>query len=66
MYIVYHDGKGNNIAVVCEVDSSNGLLHTISLEDGTKLDVHGSNLQLLNQPDFSKIPKTLLDYLNEV
>ena len=28
--------------------------------------IHDSNLQLLNQPDFSNIPKTPLDYRNEV
>ena len=59
MDLVYFDGKGNNLAVVYEGASANGLLHTIRLEDGTKLDVHDSNLQLLDQPYFSNIPKIL-------
>ena len=66
MDLVYCDGKGNNVAVVYEVDSANGLLHTIRLEDVTKLDVHNINLQLLDQPDFSNIPKTNLNYRNKV
>ena len=66
MDIVYCDGKGNNIAVVYEVSSATGQLHTIRLEDVTKLDVHDSNLGLLNRPDFFNIPKTPVDSRNEV
>ena len=66
MDLLYHYGQGNNVTVFYEGASANGLLHTIRLEDGTKLDVHDSNLQLLNQPYFSKIPKNPLDYRNEV
>ena len=66
MDIVYCDGKVNTVAVVYEGDSANGLLHTIRLEDVNKLYVHDSNLQLLDQPDFSNIPKTTLNYRNEV
>ena len=41
-------------------------MHTIRLEDGARLDTHDSTLQLLEYPDFSNIPKTPLDYRNEV
>ena len=57
MYLVYHDVKGNKIVVVYGGASAKCLLHTICLEDGTKLDVHDSNLHLINQPDISNIPK---------
>ena len=66
MNLVYRDGKGNNEAVVYEGASVNGLVHTIRLANGTKLAVHNSNLQILDQPKFSNIPKTPLEYRNEV
>ena len=62
MDLVYCNGKGNNVVVIYEVSSASGLLHTIRLEDGTKLDVHDSNLQLIDQPYFSNIPRTNLNY----
>ena len=52
--------------LVYEGASADGLLHTIRLEDNTKLSVYDSNLQLLDQPNFSNIPNTPLDYRNEV
>ena len=63
---MYRDGQGKNLPVVYEGASADGLLHTDFLEDGTKLTVHDSNLQLLDQPDFSNMPKTPLDYRNDV
>ena len=66
MDLVYRDGKGNNATVVYEGASSDTLTHTVRLENGTRIDVHDSNLQLLDQPDFSNIPTTPLDYRNEV
>ena len=36
------------------------------MEDNTKLSVYDSNLQLLDQPDFSNMLNTPLDYSNEV
>ena len=66
MDLVYRDGKGNNVTAVYEGASADNLTHTVRLQDGTRLDVHDSNLQLLDQPDFSNIPKTPLDYRNEV
>ena len=41
-------------------------LHTIWLQDGSRLDVHQAHIKLLEQPDFSNIPRTPLDYRNEV
>ena len=66
MDLVYRDGQGKNVPVVYEGASADGMTHTIRLADGSKLPVHDSNLQLLDQPDFSNIPKTPLEYRNEV
>ena len=66
MDLIYCDGQGKNLPVFYEGASTNGLLHTARLEDGTKLTVHDRNFQLLDQPDFSNMPKTTLDYRNEV
>ena len=63
---LYHDGKGNNITVFYKRAIANNLLHNICLEYGTKLYVDDSNLQIINQPDFSNIPKNPLDYQNEI
>lgn len=66
MDLVYRDGKGNNVTAVYEGASADGLTHTVRLENGTRVDVHDSNLQLIDQPDFANIPRTPLDYRNEV
>ena len=64
MELIYHDGQGKNLPVVYKGANADGLLHTARLEDGSKITVHNSNLQLLDQPDFSNLPKTPLDYQN--
>ena len=64
--LVYQDGKGNNITVVYKGASADKLTHTVRLQNGTKMDVYDSNLQLLDQPDFLNTPKTPLDFRNEV
>ena len=64
--LFYRDRAGNNISAVYEGDSANSLNHTIRLEDGARLDTNDSHLQMLDQQDFSNIPKTPLDYINEV
>eukprot|EP00957_Ditylum_brightwellii_P193124 14704516-Ditylum_brightwellii.AAC.1 len=66
MDLAYEDGKGNNVTVVYKGASADKLTHTVCLQNGTKIDVHDSNLQLLDQPDLSNIPKTPLHYQNEV
>ena len=66
MDIMYRNEQGKNLPVVYKGASADGLIHTARLEIGMKMTVHDSNLQLLNQPNFSNIPKTPLDYRNEV
>ena len=66
MNLLYCCGNKENETVVYEGASADGLLHTIHLKDNTKLSVYDSNLQLLDQPSFSNIPNTPLDYRNEV
>ena len=63
---MYRDGQGKNLPVVYEGANTDGFLHTARIEDGSKINVHDSNLQLLDQLDFSNLPKTPLDYQNEV
>ena len=64
MELTYCDGMGNSEAVVYEVASADILTHTIRIEDGSKLQIHDRKLQLIDQPDFSNLPKTSLDYRN--
>ena len=66
MDLFYRNVAGKNISEVYEGDSANGIKHTIQLEDGARLDTNYSNLQLLDQPYFSNIPKTPRGYRNEV
>ena len=66
MDLLYCDRQGKNIPVVYKGDGANGLLNTDRFKDGANLTVNVSNLQLLNQPNFSNMPKTPLDYRNEV
>ena len=66
MNLLYCCGNKECNKVVYEGASVDGLLHTIRLEENTKLGVYNRNLQLLDQPDFLNIPNTPLDYKNEV
>ena len=66
MDLMYRDGASNSVPVVYEGAISDGTLHTARFAEGSKLVVHNSYLQLLDQPDFSNMPKTPLDYRNEV
>ena len=66
MDLTYRDGKVNSVAVVYDGASANIMTHTIRMEDGSKLHTHNSNLQRIDQPGFSHLPKTPLDYMNEV
>ena len=66
MELTYNDGQGESQAVAYDRASADGKSHTVHTKDGSKFVVHESNLQLLNQPDFANIPKTPLDYRNEV
>ena len=66
MNLLYCCGNKESETVVYEGASADGLLHTIRLDDNTKLSVYDSNLQLLYHPNFSNMPNTPLDYRNEV
>ena len=52
--------------VVYEGVTSNGLEHIIRHVDGTRSHVDQCHLSLLNQIGFENIPKTPLDYCQEV
>ena len=64
--LAYCDGMGKSATVVYEGYSADTLKYTIRLEDRSKLQIQDSNLQLIDQPDLSKLPKTPLEYWNEV
>ena len=66
MNMLYCCGNEENEILVYEGAIADGLLHTIRLKDNTKLSFYESNLQLLDQPSFSNMPNTPLDYRNEV
>ena len=66
MNLLYCCGNKESETVVYEGARAYGILHTIRLEDNTKLSVYDSKLQLLDQPDFSNMPNTPLDYRNAV
>ena len=66
MKLFYKQKEVKSVAVVYKGATSDGLSHTVRCKDGSKIVVHDSNLQLLKQPDFTNIPKTPLDYRNEV
>ena len=66
MELTYNDGQGKRRGVAYNGSSADGKSHAVRKKYGSKFVVHDSNLQLLNQPDFANIPKTLLDYRNEV
>ena len=66
MELTYNDGQGKRRAVAYEVASADDKSHTVCTKNRSEFVVHDSNLQLLNQPDFENIPKTPLDYRNEV
>ena len=66
MNILYFCGNEENETVVYEGASADSLLHTICMKDNTKISVYDSNLQLLDQPNFSNMPNNPLDYRNEV
>ena len=56
MDLFYRDGKGSNLPAVYEGATADGLTHSICLQDGSRIDVHDSNLQLIDQPDFANMP----------
>ena len=57
MELTYRDRKKNSVAVFYYGSSAYGLAHIIRLEDGSRFHIHYINLQLIDQPDFSKFHK---------
>ena len=66
MDLTYCEEMGKSVAVFYEGASSDSLTHTLFLEDRSKLQIHDSNLQLIDKTDLSNLPKTPLEYRNEV
>ena len=66
MDLTYRDIMGKVVAVVYEGASDDILIHTIIIEDGSKLQIYDIKLQLIDQPDLSNFPKTPLGYRNDV
>ena len=66
MNLLYCCGNEKIETVFYEGATADGLLHTICLEENTKLSVYDRNLQLLYQPDFSNMLNTPLEYKNKV
>jgi len=64
--VMYTDGKGLQAKMVNEGATPDGLWHTLRLDNGSKVVTPPSHVHFLDQPDFSNIPSTLLDYSNEV
>jgi hypothetical protein len=61
---MYTDDKGSQM--VYEGATPDGLWHTLQRDDGSKVVTPPSHVHFLDQPDFSNIPSTPLDYRNEV
>ena len=64
--VLYTDGSGSQLRMVYEGATSDGLWHTLHRDDGSKVMTPRSHVCFLEQPDFSNILSTPLDYRNEV
>ena len=64
--VLYTDGAGTQSRMVYEGATPDGLWHTLRQDDGSKVVTPRSHVRFLDQPDFSNIPSTPLDYQNEV
>jgi len=64
--VLYADGSGLESRMVYEGATADGFWHTLCRDDGSKVVTPPSHVRFLEQPDFSNIPSTLLDYRNEV
>ena len=64
--VMYMDGKGLQARMVYKGAMPDGLCHTLCWDDGSKVVTPLSHVRFLDQPDFSIIPSTPLDYRNEV
>ena len=66
MDLAYCDKKRKSVAVVYKGAIADSLIHKIFLEDRSKLQIHDSDIQLIDQQELSNLPKTPLEYRNEV
>ena len=57
---------GSQSRMVYEGATPDGLWHTLRRDNGVKVVTPPSHVHFLEQPDFSNIPSTPLDYRNEV
>ena len=64
--VLYTDGSGSQSRMVYEGATPDGLWHTLRRDNGVKVVTPPSHVHFLEQPDFSNIPSTPLDYCNEV
>jgi hypothetical protein len=64
--VMYTDGVGSQSRIVYKGATPDGLWHTLRRDDGSKVVIPLSHVRFLEQPDFSNIPSTPLDYRNEV
>ena len=60
--VLFTDGKGSQARVVYKGATPDGLWHTLCRDDGSRIVTPASHVSLLDQPDFSKVPSTPLDY----
>ena len=61
----FTDGKGQ-ARVVYEQATPDGLWHTLCRDNGLRIVTPASHVSLLDQPDFSNVPSTPLNYHREV
>jgi hypothetical protein len=59
---LYTNIAGNQERVVYKGATPDGLWHTLCKQDPSKIVIPSSNLCFLDQPDFSSIPSTPLEY----
>ena len=64
--VLFTDGKGSQARVVYKGAMLDGLWHTLCREDGSSIVTPASHLSFLDQPDFSNMPSTPLDYRKEI
>jgi hypothetical protein len=62
----FTDGKGSQARVVYKGATADGLWHTLHRDDGSRIVTPASHVSLLDQPVFSNVPSTPLDYCREV
>ena len=63
--VLYSDGEGNTSAVIYEGESVNGN-HIIRDEHGNRIVTPAPHLKAFEQPDLTNVPRTPLDYCQEI